>query len=38
MIICKKYKNFELFDASIAIPNGCVAWIIGLNGQGKQQQ
>lgn len=31
----KKYPNFELKDVSFAIPTGCVAGFIGLNGQGK---
>lgn len=33
--LSKKYKNFELSNVSISIPNGCVAGFIGLNGQGK---
>lgn len=31
----KKYPNFELKDVNFAIPTGCVAGFIGLNGQGK---
>lgn len=31
----KKYRNFELSNVSITIPNGCIAGFIGLNGQGK---
>lgn len=33
--LSKKYKNFELSNVSIVIPNGCVAGFIGLNGHGK---
>lgn len=33
--LSKKYKNFELANVSMPIPEGCVAGFIGLNGQGK---
>lgn len=33
--LTKSYPNFQLSDVNIAIPAGCVAGFIGLNGSGK---
>lgn len=33
--LSKKYPSFSLSNVSFAVPEGCVAGFIGLNGQGK---
>lgn len=33
--LTKKYNNFELSNVTFAIPEGCIAGFIGLNGSGK---